>query len=232
MSTERSEELRGRAAKHAALSDASRLAIVDALALSDLSPGEIGRMLGAPSNLVAHHVRALRDAGLVRRVPSEGDARRQYVQLVPGALDDLVAAPRWSADRVLFICKHNSARSQLAAALWRQLSRMPVVSAGTQPAARVHPGAVAVARRHKVPMPNPRPQHLSDVLRATDLLITVCDEAHEELPPDATARMLHWSVPDPVRVGSAEAFDVAFDQISTRVRRTATVVVPNQEGVA
>ena len=90
MSTERSTELVTRAQRHAALSDVSRLAIVDALELSDLSPGEVGAMLGLPSNLVAHHVRVLRDAGIVTQVRSQGDARRTYLQLVPDTVDGLV----------------------------------------------------------------------------------------------------------------------------------------------
>src|SRR2546430_1407018 len=131
MAVEASSELLERARRHSALSDPSRLAIVDALALTDLSPGEVGHMLGLPTNLVAHHVKVLRRAGLLRQVRSEGDARRSYLQLEPDALTGLVGSPSWAAPRVVFACRHNSARSQLAAALWRRASKVPTECAGT-----------------------------------------------------------------------------------------------------
>lgn len=226
MDTERSSDLAERAHRHAALSDVSRLAMVDALTLSDLSPGEVGRMLNLPSNLVAHHLRVLREAGLVTQVRSQGDARRNYLQLIPDALNGLVATPRWAADRLVFVCLHNSARSQLAAALWQRSSDTPAASAGTNPAPRVHPGAIAVARRHRLPLPSAGTHQLADVLRDTDLLVAVCDEAHEELA-GSFRDVLHWSVPDPVRVGTDEAFETAYEQIAARVQRA---VATNQSG--
>jgi len=229
MNSEIPPDLKLRAARHAALSDVSRLAIVDGLALTDLSPGEVARMLDAPSNLVAHHVRVLREAGLVTQVRSQGDARRTYLQLVPSAVADLVVPARTVAPRVVFVCRQNSARSQLAAALWRQHSRVPAASAGTHPAGRVHPGAIAAARRHRLAMPRPATHHLADVLTDDDLLVALCDEAHEELSDRATGTLrLHWSVPDPVRVGTPEAFDAAYDLIADRVVRTATALTTQE----
>jgi ArsR family transcriptional regulator, arsenate/arsenite/antimonite-responsive transcriptional repressor / arsenate reductase (thioredoxin) len=229
MNLERSAALRQRADRHSALSDVSRLAIVDALTLTDLSPGEVGRLLDAPSNLVAHHLRVLREAGLVTQVRSQGDARRTYLQLVPDAMEGLIVASTWTTDRVVFVCLHNSARSQLAEALWRQASEVPVASAGTHASARVHPGAVAVARRHHLRMPQPRTHQLADVQQAKDLLIALCDEAHEELAAGTTRQVLHWSVPDPVRVGTEEAFEAAYEEIATRVARAAASHSSNQE---
>lgn len=57
--------------------------------------------------------------------------------------------------------------------------------------------------------------HLDQVLRATDLVVAVCDNAHENLDPHLPR--LHWSIPDPVRVGIDEAFDAAYDQINRRI---------------
>ncbi|MFP3907340.1 MAG: helix-turn-helix domain-containing protein, partial [Acidimicrobiales bacterium] len=110
-----------RATRHAALGDPSRLAIVDALAVSDHSPAELGRSLQLPSNLLSHHLDVLERAGLVERRPSGGDRRRRYVRLLleEPNLFDVVRAP---ARPALFVCTHNSARSQLAAALWRSVT--------------------------------------------------------------------------------------------------------------
>jgi DNA-binding transcriptional ArsR family regulator len=150
--------LRVRARIHAALGDPARLAIVDALTLGDASPGEIGHDLGMPTNLVAHHLKVLQDAGLIVRTRSEGDRRRTYLRLQPDVLARLSPPPLADAERVVFVCTHNSARSQLAAALWRDRVGGPVASAGTKPAARVHPRAVKVATGMGWPSTRPAPR--------------------------------------------------------------------------
>ena len=80
MNTERIS-LRERARIHAALGDPARLAIVDALSLGDASPGEIAHDLNMATNLVAHHVKVLAEAGLLERTRSEADRRRTYLRL-------------------------------------------------------------------------------------------------------------------------------------------------------
>lgn len=217
--------LESRARRHAALGDPVRLAVVERLLAGDASPGELGRRLGVPSNLMAHHLRLLQDARLVVRRQSEGDRRRTYLQLAPGALDGLVLRPTAlpSAPRVVFVCRANSARSQLAAALWGRLSRIPSASAGTRPAAHVHPEAVAVGRRHGLVLDGV-PRALADVLRPADWVVAVCDNAYEELARDAAAPATHWSIPDPVRVGTRAAFEHSFAEIQDRTARLARAV--------
>ncbi len=212
--------LRARARVHAALGDPARLAIVDALTLGDASPGEIGQALDMPTNLVAHHVKVLQEAGLIARTRSEGDRRRTYLRLRPAVLASLTPPPLENADRVVFVCTHNSARSQLAAALWRDRIGGPVASAGTQPAARVHPRAVKLAHRHGLALDATKTAHVSDVLHDGDLVIAVCDNAHEDLTTPPVPR-LHWSVPDPVRVDTDEAFEATYADLAGRIDRLA-----------
>jgi protein-tyrosine-phosphatase len=178
------------------------------------------------SNLLAHHVDVLIEAGVVRRIRSEGDRRRSYLSLVFGAFDELLPATRTTATRVVFVCTENAARSQLAAALWASHSDIPVASAGTHPARCIHPKAMAAARRQHLCLPTSKPTHLGEVIREGDTVITVCDRAHEELP-EHTVRA-HWSVADPVRSGIDEAFDAAFDELARRISRIAPVVVSHQ----
>src|SRR5687767_7863803 len=121
--------LESRAAVHAALAEPSRLAVVDALTLGDASPSELQAMLDLRSNLLAHHLKVLELAGVVERSRSEGDHRRTYIRLVPSSLGTLISPSVATAPRVVFVCTHNSARSQLAAALWRRRSRVPASSA-------------------------------------------------------------------------------------------------------
>jgi protein-tyrosine-phosphatase len=220
-----------RAAVHAALAEPVRLVIVDRLVPGDASPGELAELVGLGSNLVAHHLKVLQEAGVVRRVRSEGDRRRSYVQL---CLDDPVvwaAARAGVADqpptgavvpRVLFVCTANSARSQLAAARWNVISAVPAASAGTHPAARVHPRATAAGRRHGLRLGRVKPVALDRMLRPDDLVVAVCDNVHEELDPGRSR--LHWSIPDPVRVGTDDAFETAYADITRRVERLAATV--------
>jgi protein-tyrosine-phosphatase len=218
MNDELMAELERRAAVHAALADPARLAITDALADGDASPSELAAMLAMPSNLLAHHLKVLEETGLVARHRSEGDRRRTYLRLVPGVLDTLAGPPGRAARRVVFVCTANSARSHLAAALWRRASPVPALSAGTRPAERIHPGAVDAAGRQQLPLPRLRPRHLSDVLHDGDLVVTVCDLAHEELGARAA---VHWSVPDPVPAGDPGSFDAALTELDRRVTRLA-----------
>lgn len=72
---------------------------------------------------------------------------------------------------------------------------------------------------------------LTDVVQRDDYLVTVCDNVHEELHQNASAAPsptggLHWSIPDPVRIGTAEAFDAAFDELNQRIAHLAPHLTP------
>jgi protein-tyrosine-phosphatase len=225
MNSEQIRTLERRARVHAALGDVTRLRVVELLLDGDLSFAELGTALDVSSNLLAHHLGVLEDAGLLRRHRSEGDRRRTYLSLDPGALPGplhqtagLVPA---ATGRVLFVCTANTARSHLAAALWRAVSPVAATSAGTHPGERIHRGALATARRHHLDLPDVPPQALADTLVDGDLVITVCDRAHEEIDDLAWA---HWSIPDPVPSGSRAAFDDAHDALAVRVHELATRV--------
>jgi protein-tyrosine-phosphatase len=207
-----------RARIHAALGDPARLAIVDMLLVGDAAPGEIAARLGVPTNLVAHHVNVLHEAGLLVRTRSEGDRRRTYLRLVPGVLSSLAAPGLETAERVVFVCTRNSARSQLAAALWRDRVGGPVTSAGTHPAPQVHPRAVHVAHEHGLTLDPAVTHHVDDVVHAGDMVIAVCDNAHEQMTGPIRPR-LHWSVPDPSRADTDEAFEAAYIDLAGRIDR-------------
>ena len=102
--------------------------------------------------------------------------------------------------RVLFLCTHNSARSQMAEGLLRQLAgdRFEVASAGTE-ATRVHPLAIRAMRDVGVDISLHTSKTVDSLLdRPWDYVITVCDSANERCPlfPGRTTR-LHWSFDDP-----------------------------------
>lgn len=206
-------DLDDRAAVHAALGDPARLAIVDELSATDRSPTELGHRLGLPGNLLAHHLDVLARVGLIERVVSSGDRRRRYVRLRRDPLLSLPVASPLPHD-VVFVCTQNSARSQLAAALWRSVTGGRSSSAGTHPADAVHPGAIAAAQRAGLRLGRSRPRHVEQPDRSRHV-VTVCDRAHEELEVGDT--WWHWSVADPVEAGTDAAFDRALRDLRTRI---------------
>ncbi len=208
-----------RATRYAALADPVRLRIMDLLTLGDVAPVELQHRLGISSSLLAHHLNLLERERMLVRTRSEADRRRTYLHLAPGAFADLIPSPTLGARRVVFVCTGNSARSQLAAALWREASPVPVASAGTHPADAIEPGAITAAARHGLTLRAGKPRSLGEVLEIDDFVITVCDTAHEEL---GSAGRLHWSVPDPVRDGTETAFDAALENIATRVHELSS----------
>lgn len=217
------EALRRRATVHAALGEPVRLAIVDDLAMSDRSPTELGTRHGLPSNLLAHHLDVLEAAGIVVRFSSSGDGRRKYVRLDRAALAGFGIGDSSRLRPALFVCTHNSARSQLASALWVDRTGGTAASAGTHPAADVHRGAKAAARRAGLDLGDARPAPLGRIARETQV-ITVCDRAHEELEPGDD--WWHWSIPDPIEIGTAAAFDAVVAELEARIR---TLVDHRQE---
>jgi arsenate reductase len=101
--------------------------------------------------------------------------------------------------RVLFACVHNAGRSQMAAAFFNRLAdpaRARAVSAGTQPAAHVHPEVVETMREAGCDLADARPARLTETLaRGAVLLVTMgCGEACPLVPG---LRRVDWELPDP-----------------------------------
>ncbi len=207
--------IEARAAVHGALGDPVRLALVDELAVSDRSPVELRRLVDIESNLLAHHLDVLEGVGLIERSRSSGDGRRRYVHLLRERLDGLSPGRRVDPGPAMFVCTANSARSQLAAALWHDLTGAPADSAGTHPAEQVHPAAVAAARRAGLDLSDAEPRELASDGALPSLVITVCDRAHEETA--GAESWLHWSIPDPVPLGTDAAFDTALRELRERI---------------
>ena len=127
--------------------------------------------------------------------------------------------------RVLFLCTHNSARSQMAEGLLRHVAgdRFEVASAGTVET-RVHPLAIRAMAELGVDITGQSSKTLERYLgEPFDAVITVCDRAAETCPifPGAKEK-LHWSFEDPSAVEGGEearlaAFRKARDQIRARL---------------
>src|SRR5215211_6081474 len=125
--------------------------------------------------------------------------------------------------RVLFLCTHNSARSQMAEGLLRDLAgdRFEVMSAGTE-ATRVRPLAIRAMEEIGVDISGQESQTLDRYLKEPfDRVVTVCDDANEACPffPGAKGR-LHWSFEDPSKAeGSEEERLAVFRSVRDRIRQ-------------
>ena len=123
--------------------------------------------------------------------------------------------------RVLFVCTHNSARSQIAEALLRRDGgdEFEVHSAGTE-VSRVHPFAFRVLADAGIDWSDARSKSVTEFLdQRFDYVITVCDHARETCPvfPGAT-NTRHWGLDDPSEVtGSDEERLAAFQRTATEV---------------
>lgn len=134
--------------------------------------------------------------------------------------------------RVLFLCTHNSARSQMAEGFLRAMAvgRFEAGSAGTEKTS-VNPLAIRVMAELGIDLGGHTSKLYADVAApAWDYLITVCDDANERCPwvPGSVQR-LHWSFPDPSRATGSEGERLAvFRRVRDQIRERLTDWLPGR----
>jgi ArsR family transcriptional regulator, arsenate/arsenite/antimonite-responsive transcriptional repressor / arsenate reductase (thioredoxin) len=227
------------------LSHKIRWQILSALVQSDQRASELVELLNQPQNLISYHLQKLRHSGLVHIQRSRADGREVYYSLdldrarqlyfsagesLHPAISDKASQTdefpnRKIQARVLFLCTHNSARSQMAEGILRERSsgRIKAFSAGTEPTS-VHPLAIRALQELNINISDQRSKNLKDLLgQEFDYIITVCDRAREVCPvfPDDPVQ-IHWSFPDPTEVEGTEsqrlaAFREIALQLNTRI---------------
>ncbi|HEX5194139.1 MAG TPA: metalloregulator ArsR/SmtB family transcription factor [Solirubrobacteraceae bacterium] len=222
-----------------------RWQILTTLAHTDLRVSELCRRLGLQQNLTSYHLRQLRDEQLVSARRSSFDGRDVYYTLDPvrcrQLLDDSAAMLHPAFSRppaanaatterrptsMLFLCTGNSARSQLAEAIARQLGGPAVSasSAGSHPKP-IHANALRVMRDRGLPPHGLHSKHLDEFAdQHFDHVITLCDRVREVCPEfPGKPNHPHWSIPDPSREGSTDresypAFTRTADELEHRIR--------------
>lgn len=114
--------------------------------------------------------------------------------------------------RVLFLCTGNSARSQMAEALLRDLAgdQFEALSAGVAPAG-LNPLAVEVMREVGIDISRQRSKDVAEFAgQHIDCVVTVCDHARQVCPAFPAPRSLHWSLPDPAAFAGSREDQLAF----------------------
>lgn len=226
-----------------------RWQLLTALTESDLRVQELVERLKRPQNLISYHLRLLRDGQVVNEHRSQADGRDVYYSLELEHLRMLYLSsgqalhpglttndPPTHAEaespttnrqpvRILFLCTHNSARSQLAEGIMRQTSDFPVAvfSAGNEPGT-VHPLAIRAAQHLGLDISGQRSKHLDEFSGQTfAYVITVCDRVRELCPVfTPEPHQIHWSFADPSAVVGTEeeqfqAFLQTARELTTRI---------------
>ena len=229
------------------------------LARSDYCVREIVRLLEQPQNLVSYHLRRLYDQHLVTERRSTADGRDIYYSLDINRLRTLYFAAADSLNpalnvsetslheavshlpgkklRVLFLCTHNSARSQMAEGILRHLSegRIEVQSAGNQPT-DLHPLAIQTMVGMGIDISRQRSKHFDEFRdQSFDYVVTVCDRVRESCPTfPGDPKQVHWSFIDPAAVeGSEQERSRAFNQVALQLTnriRYLVILMDREQG--
>jgi protein-tyrosine-phosphatase len=205
--------------------------------MSDYRVHELVEILDAPMNLISYHLKLLRESGLVAMHQSEADRRDIYYSLEHNVLRQLFSAAGQSlvpslkamhlpgsdlesSPTVLFVCTRNSARSQMAEALLREMSKGKVMafSAGSNPGS-IHPDTVSAMRKMQIDISDQQSKHWSVFLGQTfDYVISVCDTAREVCPVFPGSQTIHWSFPDPAAIADSNIRKAAFEQTAEALK--------------
>jgi ArsR family transcriptional regulator, arsenate/arsenite/antimonite-responsive transcriptional repressor / arsenate reductase (thioredoxin) len=211
------------------------------LIAGDYRVHELVENLNQPMNLISYHLKKLRVDSLVIARRSEADGRDVYYSLNPirlrqkyleagSALHPALISPlpslqaEYEPMRVLFLCTHNSARSQMAEALLRHLGNgnIEAYSAGIHPT-QLHPDAVRTMDEIGIDIRHQKSKSLRIFEgELFDYVITVCDQARENCPtfPDK-AVALHWGFTDPTALEDEqqriEAFKQTAEDLKSRI---------------
>ena len=222
-----------------------RWQLLSLLAGSDRNVQDLVRLLKEKQNLVTYHLKSLEKAKLVSEHRSIADGREIYYSFNLAELQRLfftaggtlhpVLNPEGKARgdgmyanlkapvRVLFLCTHNSARSQMAEGILRLLGgeMVEVYSAGNSPTT-INPLAIRAMEELNVDIRGQSSKGMEQFLdQKFDFVITVCDRAKESCPIfPGDPNQIHWSFPDPSEAtGSEEVRYKVFTQIAAELNR-------------
>ncbi|MCS7200407.1 MAG: arsenate reductase ArsC [Caldimicrobium sp.] len=127
--------------------------------------------------------------------------------------------------KIAFICTGNTARSQMAEAYGKYFASLlrkhiECYSAGAKPAKEINPYVKEIMKEEGLDLSLARPKGLEEIpLKDMDLIITLCDSAKESCPYLPSAKVMHWSLPDPADLqGSPEEILTQLRKIRDEIK--------------
>ena len=218
------------------LADEKRVAVLDALRDRDVTAHDIAQMMGLPASAASYHIKQMVLAGVLIGTRSEDDARvvyyrrvavpiRTYLNRLQGLFGE--GHPRsalGNADAlVLYICRANSARSQIAAAWSRALlpATVHTLSAGVD-VRPIHPLTIAVMQEVGINLTTAQPTALAHVAVHPTAVVSVCDSTRSVGEKRfVQSERYHWSTPDPATRNDVQEFRRVRDDLRKRVEEFA-----------
>lgn len=215
------------------LAHSDRVNLLKAMRLRDVTAHEASQLLQMSASATSYQLKVLTEAGLVRSHRSDFDARTIYYQYVSetmqqyvDALQAQMIAPRHSPEMmpvIAFVCRANSARSQIAEAWARHfVPQLTVVSAGVEPST-IHPLTIEVMEEVGIDATGQVAKQIVELDVTPDVVISVCDFARTHVEKYFDRQVCyHWSVADPAQTGTIHHFRVARDTLKERVQHYMT----------
>lgn len=211
------------------LSHPERMLLLKELRRRDLTAHEASKILQSSASAASYHLRMMSEAGVIRSHRSDFDGRTMYYQYVPetveaylSSVERILLAPIDTPNAypvVAFVCRANSARSQMAEAWARHFApHLRIVSAGVEPST-INPLTREVMDEVGIDMAHHEAKQIVELDVSPDVVISVCDfaRAHVERQFAHTIKY-HWSIVDPAVAGTIQHFRIARDTLRTRVQ--------------
>lgn len=206
-----------------------RYALLTAMRERDITAHEASIIMGMSASAASYQLRIMSEQGLIVGHRSDVDARTIYYRLQRGAFLEVIrelervfgqpyAVPAGSV--VAFLCRANSARSQMAEAWARHYlpPEIGVVSAGVEPS-RMHPMTVTVMQEVGIDVHGQVAKQFVELDVVPTHVISVCDYARPYVEAYFTTQQKqHWSIADPARRADIEDFRMARDEIERRIK--------------
>jgi protein-tyrosine-phosphatase len=210
------------------LGQAQRMALLQAMRTRDITAHEAAEIMQMSASAASYQLRMLSEQGLIVGQRSDADGRTIYYRLQWGAFREVIG--ELSADFgqppgiksgsvVAFLCRANSARSQMAEAWARKYAPadITVVSAGVEPS-RMHPMTVTVMAEVGIDVHEQYAKQFVELDVMPTHVISVCDYARPFVEAYFTTQQRqHWSIADPARRADIADFRDARDEIERRV---------------
>jgi len=206
-----------------------RFALLSAMRERDVTAHEASIILGMSASAASYQLRIMSEQGLIVGRRSDVDARTIYYRLQRGAFREVIrelerefgqAYPVQAGNVVAFLCRANSARSQMAEAWARRYlpAEITVVSAGVEPS-HMHPLTIAVMHEVGIDVHEQVAKQFVELDVVRTHVISVCDYARPYVEAYFTTQQKHhWSIADPARRADIEDFRIARDDIERRIK--------------